>query len=426
MTVTQGSQLGADLLQIALITHTLGITQYGRFSLVVAFVTIVSTFFDLRVGIAATTYGARQLRRDPRAAVGVFQLSYLIDLSSGAVFAGVVAPLTLIVGSGVVGGVSPEVVLVYTLVLLARHVETTPIAVLRLLDRMKLLALMTFVTESARLALVFAALQAEKSLLAVAAAVAVGKLGAGTVKALLAFRVFVRAYPGERLTRASIGHVPADERQAILRTVFHSSLLSYEGITQIHAPTLVLGWLAGATETGLYKVGMAIASVIGNVAAPASAAILPRLSRLWSEERYRELRRLLRQATLISLPVIVVVYLLLLAFRDPMLELLGGGPVAKAAGTVLLLGAAGQAVYAAVFWRTSVLLAAYRTGTVAKVSLAGGALQIGALIALVPSVGAEGAALAYFLSRAAINGALGYIAVRTVDSAVKAAEAAPS
>ena len=57
--VWQGATSLADLAQIALIAHVLGLDQYGRFVVVVAFVMLVTQFFDVRVGVAATTLGAR-------------------------------------------------------------------------------------------------------------------------------------------------------------------------------------------------------------------------------------------------------------------------------------------------------------------------------------------------------------------------------
>jgi O-antigen/teichoic acid export membrane protein len=202
------------------------------------------------------------------------------------------------------------------------------------------------------------------------------------------------------------------------RTIFQSNLLSFEGIAQVQVPTLLLGAFAGVTETGLYKVGMAIAALIGSVAAPVSGALLPRVSRLWSQERFVDLRRLLKQATFITVPLIALLYLLVVLLRNPILELIGGGPEARAAGTVLILGAGGQAVAAAVFWRSNMLHAAHRTGVVAGVSIIGAALQVALVLLLVPPFGAEGAALAFLLSRIFINGTLGYRAIRTLNNAI--------
>src|SRR5437660_4903538 len=83
--IWQGATAVADFAQIALITHALGLGMYGRFALVIAFVTLVGQFFDVRVGIAATTIGARYIARDVRGAAGIFQYTYLIDLLTGII-----------------------------------------------------------------------------------------------------------------------------------------------------------------------------------------------------------------------------------------------------------------------------------------------------------------------------------------------------
>lgn len=416
--VVQGSVVLAGLLQLALITHALGLAGYGTFSLVVAFPTLVAAFFNLRVDIGATTYSARYMRSDPRRAIGVFQMSYGIDLLSAVAFIVTFGVLVNIVGSGIVGGVAPGVVFIYAMALVGRNLEAVPLVILRQLDRFRLVAVATLITEMARVGMVFVALTIWGSLLAVVIAIAIGQVSAGVIKAWLAVRMIAREYPRERVTESALPEIPPEDRTALRKTIFQTNLLSFEGIAQVQVPTLLLGAIAGATETGLYKVGMAIAALIGAVAAPVSGALLPRVSRLWAEGRFLDLRDLLKQATMITLPVIITAYLFIVVFRDQILTLIGGGPEATAAGTVLLLGAGGQAVYAAVFWRTNMLHAAHRTGAVAAASVMGAVLQTAAVLLLVPPLGADGAALAYLLSRFVINGTLTFVAIRTLASAI--------
>lgn len=418
--VIQGSIVGTDLIQIGLITHTLGLTEFGRFSLMVAFVAIIIALMNPRVGIAATTFGARHLRGEPRCAAGVFQLSYLVDLATGTLCLVFIALLITLLGSGVVGGVGFGLVALYALAPLSKVLDTTPLVILRLRDRFRLIAGVTLATEVLRLVLVIVALTVSQSLLAVVVGLVAGKLIASTIKAALAFRIFSSAFDGVSLTRPAIKHLPRDERRAMLRTIFQSSFISFDSIGQVQAPTLLLGAFAGATEVGIYKIGMTVAAVVGQAVDPVSMALLPRLSRLWAAGRLRDLQRLVRQATLISLPVIAVLYLAVVVLRDPVLELIGGGPAARAAGTVLILGAAGQAMYAAVFWRGAVLHAAHRTGAVAAMSVAGAFVAVPAALLLIPPLGAEGAAIAVLLSRVLVNASLAVLAVRVLNRAAAA------
>src|SRR5438270_6645118 len=97
--IWQGAVSVADLVQLALITHVIGLAQFGRLAVTMSFVVLVGQFFDVRVGTAATRFGAGRLAdRDVKGLLRVFQLSYLIDSLTGVLGFVVVAGLAPIVG----------------------------------------------------------------------------------------------------------------------------------------------------------------------------------------------------------------------------------------------------------------------------------------------------------------------------------------
>lgn len=411
----QGTTSAAGLVQIALITHILGLTEYGRFALVVALVTLVGGFLMLRVEIPATTRGAHYLDRDARTAVGIFQITYLLDVSTGLVGFAVVGALVLVFDPQAVGAAGVEVVLIYALILVTRPLDRSANVVLRLLDRFKAIVLLTAVTELGRLALVLAALLVYKSLVAVAAAVVIGQIVLGVVKAVAANRAFGERLDGASLTHPAMRGIAKDERRRVIRTAFHTNIVSYNVVAQQQVPTLLLGAIIGATEAGVYRLGMAVATIVGQASDAARVALLPRMSRLWSGGRMLELRQLVRHVTAITVPLAAVVFVLLVVLREPILRALGGGgPELAAAATVLVLGAAGQALQAAVFWRAAVLFVANRSATVAGVTLVGAGVQVGCLLALIPPLEAPGAGLAFLASALVVNVTLAVIAARTL------------
>src|SRR5205823_1322346 len=90
--IWQGAVSVADLVQLALITHILGLTAFGRLALAMSFVVLVGQFFDVRVGTATTRFGAgRLVAGDVEGFAGLFQLSYLIDAFAGVVGFAIVA-----------------------------------------------------------------------------------------------------------------------------------------------------------------------------------------------------------------------------------------------------------------------------------------------------------------------------------------------
>lgn len=406
----QGAISVADLVQLSLITHALGLAEYGRLALAIGFVILVGQFFDVRVGAAATTFGAERLQRSTTAAVGVFQLSYLIDLTTGVLGFLVVAGLAPFVGPALIGDGGTTLIVLYALTLLASTVDESSITVLRLLDRFGLIARYTVALEVGRVGLVAGALALSGNLTAVVLALLVYECAAGAANLLAARAAFRRASGGGRLFRPAPAAVRV-ERRAMLRMVLHTNVVSYARLAQTQLPTILVGVIAGAAQVGLYKVGMAGGAIVGRLADPPYAALLPRISKLWAANRRVEVRRVVVRASLISVPAMLLALTMLVILRSPILELLGGGGDATAATTVLVLAGAGQAVNGAVFWNVGLLYTVGRSRLVSHIAVAGTIVQVVLTPLFILKLEADGAALAFLISVLATNAACTWFAV---------------
>lgn len=402
----------ADVIQIALITRELGLHQYGRFALVVSFVVLVGQFFDVRVGGAATIFGARALGHNARRAAGVFQLSFAVDASTGVLGFLVVAGLAFAVGPGLVGAGGTAMIVLYALTLLVSTVNDSSLSILRLLSRFRLVATYTVGLEATRICLVAVALFEWHSLTAVLAALIVADATAAVVNLLVAKTCFSRS-TGVSLFRPAWS-AAAGDRGEFFRMTFHTSVVSYARLAQAQLPALMLGWFVGATQTGIYKLGLAVATAVGRVADPAYAALLPRISRLWLAGRTRDVSQLVRRATFVSLPIMVGLLTAAIVLRFPILRALGGGESAEAAGNVVIFGAAALALNGIVFWNIGLLYAAGRSASVSRLALLGAGLQLVLLPPLITTMQAEGAAIAFMVSVAATNVAATWLAVKTL------------
>jgi O-antigen/teichoic acid export membrane protein len=221
-----------------------------------------------------------------------------------------------------------------------------------------------------------------------------------------------RGSTGTPLTQPAIRAVDRTERRAVLHTIFHTNLFSYQRLVQNQVPTLLLGAISGTTETAIYKVGIAASAAIGAAVDPARSALLARLSRLWAAGRRAEVRRLVTKASMISTPVVLGMFALIALLHGPILDLLSGGNPVDGAGTVLLLGMLGQVTYASAFWRTAVLFAAHKSKIVGIVASIGAAVMLAALIPGVVAFGAVGAAAGVLLGRVFTDGTLTVMAIR--------------
>lgn len=410
----QGSLALADLGIIAAVSHMLSLAEYGRFALVIALVTLVGSFLDLRVGIAATTYLTAKLKDQPSAAAGGMQICFLVAYGSAAIGLPVAIAAAAIVGADLIGDDSVALVAVYGLTLLATAPMQPCSALLRVVDRFRLLAVYTAFMEAGRLALVIATLAVTDELfwgiVAIVAAQAISGLGL----TVFSVKAFWEASGGTSLLTSALASVDRDERRQLRSTIVHTNVISYARLAQVQLPTLFLGAVSTTTNVAVYKVGMAAAAIIGKAVDPASAALLPRLSRLWAAKRFDELRSLIERVTLYTAPLIALGMVLLVLFRDPVLHAIGGATAASEADFVLLIGATSQALYAVAFWRGAVLFSAHRARTVARVSIVAMLVQLVAIAFLIPAFDANGAAVALLISQLVVAIGLTSSAIRTL------------
>lgn len=409
--IWQGAVSIADLVQISLVAHALGLAQYGRLALVMSFVVLIGQFFDVRVGTAETTFGAARIaHHDWASASGVFRFGYGIDAVTGLVGFLVVACAAPLLGPSLVGAGGTQLMLLYGLTLLVSTVDDSSTTVLRLLGRFRLLAGYTVGLELFRVVAVGLALAINRSLTAVLVALVLYDLAGAFTNWMVASHVFSRASG-----RSLIGRTPAPfaEKRAMLRTVVHTNVVSYARIAQVQLPTLVLGALTSTSQVGLYKIGTAAGSMVGRIVDPVYAAVLPRLSRLWGARKSSEIARLIRNATPIAASLVGVSLLLLVVFRSPILRLMGGPEAVKAAPVLLMVGI-GYGVSGILFWNTGLLFAEQRSGTVSLVALSSVALQIALLVPLTVAFDASGAAFALCVSLVVSNLLAAFLGLRTL------------
>jgi O-antigen/teichoic acid export membrane protein len=399
----------ADLIQIGLLVHALGLRGYGQFALVVAFVALVGQFFDLRMTTATTAVAARHLAADQSRAVGIFRFSYWMDVLLGILALCCVLILAPLIGPGLVGRHAVELIAAYALVLVVASPDDTSVTVLRLLDRFRLAAMCGVAAEVLRVALVWGALQLRPDLTYALLALVVAAAVRAALNAAAAFRATTAWQPHLRLFGKP--NVRRDDRREVLSMVVHTNVASYARLAMTQLPTLLLGAIAGATQVGIYKVGMAIAAGLGRIADPAMAAIFPRITKLWDAGQYRAARLLVYRATVIAVVIVGIAMSLMIFFRDELARLIVGGHPSKI-GTIVVLGLVGQAINGVFFWNAQALFASRRARTVGVISVAGAMVQIAILVLLAPSSGAHGAAVAFLVAQVFINAALTLTATR--------------
>lgn len=386
--VARAAEIAGALAQVALVSHVLGLREFGRLTLALAFVTLVQQFFDFRVGPATVTFGA-QAGDDPRAAAAVIQFGYLVDGATGVLGFLTVAALSPLVGPSLIGDQGTILLLLLSLTLLSSTVDTTSAAVLQIYRGFRVLAGYAAAKEIVRIAALALALALGGSLVAVVVALLVNDVIAAIGIGTLAARRF-RATHAVSLRRPALRSL-GESRRPMLRMIFNTNVVGYGRLAQVQLPPLLIGAFHGPIEAGLYKVGMTIATGMGSLGDPPRGAALSRLSRLWHEGKRDEIRHLVRRSTLVAAPLLAIVAATVILLRVPLLGAVGGAE-ARAAASILVLGVIAHAVNAALFWNGPLMMAARGTVRLSVVAVAGVLAQIPLLFLVVPRHGATGAA----------------------------------
>lgn len=402
-----------QFLIVLVVTRTLGLTGYGRFALVTGFVILVGQFFDVRVTNAAITFGAKWLDKDLSRVAGIVSFSYAVDLVTGIVGFVVTAAAASLFGDSLVGTTGRELIVLYAVTLLLSTVDNTSSAVLQLMDRFSWVARYGLASEITRLVLVLVAAYGFGHLAAVLIALIIHDAIAAVVNTGMAARAF-RAAAGRPF---QLRRTAAAERRGFLRMVFHTNIIGYSRLSQTHLPTIVLGSMFGPLQVGVYKVGMAVASLLSRIGDPVYLAVLPRFARLWGSNERREILLLVKQTSLVGLPLVLVVAVTMFAIRGPLFRVFDIDTVSSELGIVLAFGLVAHGANSALFWNVPLITAAGRAGALSIASLISMTVFIPAPFLLSDAQGPAGAALALLMSFVSINLGMAWYALTLVKGA---------
>ena len=410
--------------QLVLLTHWLGLREYGLFALVVSFVSLVLRVVDVQVSFTAIAFAAERVKSNMRATAGILQFSFLVNTVTGVVGFAFVAAVAPFVGTRIVGPQGPLLLILYALTLVFSTADSTSLSLLRLLDRYRTILSYTVFREASRVALLVAALSLSPGLASAVLALVIHDAFTGLLGFFLAARAFRLASSDQvSLTRPALG-AARDSRRPMLRMIAHTNFVGYGRAVETQAPVFLINAFAGPVDVALFKVGTAAAMAIARVQDPAWSAIMPRLSRLWTERRLADMRRLTAQGTLLAGVGLALIGLIVIMLRDPILRFVGGAG-ASAASTVLIIGVVGQTVNGTLFWNMPLLYAAKQARTVSKLYLANILIVAPFLVLFTKWWGTSGAALALLISAVQMNVAMTIAARRLLYVAADVATASP-
>jgi O-antigen/teichoic acid export membrane protein len=319
--------------------RTLGLSDFGRFAIVMAAAGFLQTLLDLTVEEAVTKYGFRYSTAERWGRLRRLFVRALAFKGTGALLAGVallaLAPLSEAI-FGEHGLAAP--LAVAALLPLAQAPEGLAGTALILRGRYDVRSVFLALSMALRLAAIAIGAQAgvteAMAAIVVAQLVATGAVGAA---GLAAFRRFPQA-PAE----------PLDEDSPAIRTfVFQSSLATGVVSLRTTLSPLLLGIVSTVAQVGAFRAALAPQQGFYSLSAPARMILLAEQTRDWERGEHAKVLAGIRRYSLGAAALMAVVVVPLLVWMPELIRLVFGDEFRSAANAarIVLLAAVLQFVF---------------------------------------------------------------------------------
>jgi O-antigen/teichoic acid export membrane protein len=356
---------------------------------VIAFPEAVQQLLDFRIREATTRYLGGFLAQERLSdAVAVVKLLWLLEVAvAGFAFLIVVATAGLAANTIVGDPDTAHLIVLYATGLFLASFDSASGSVLRVLDRFPLAFGASAVLSASRIGAIVTVVALGGDLEAIVLA-RVGAEAVGTiVQGGLAARALAPVLWSHR--HAPIRQLHGQLRE-IARFLVNTNLTGVVRAASTKLDTVLVGLLAAPAAVSVYKVSIQVGTAPLLLGDALFSAVFPSFSRSYARGRRAEMRRVAyRTSALIA--VVVVPATLIFAVAAPTIMGAVFGDYYRAAGLPTTLCLVGVSAYVSVFWAQPAILTTGHAGAFLVIMSGATVAQFGALVLLVPIVGAPGA-----------------------------------
>lgn len=378
---------------LALTVRTLGMEAFGALVIIHTVVEIAQTLVKFQSWQPILRYGTAALQEGRLGDLRRLVL-FTARLDIGSAVAGTVAAAATLWLFGTTLGLSAESVpaaMLYAGSLLFM-ITSTPVGLLRLFDRFKLVVLEDNVEALVRLsgaAVLFLTGGGLTDFLALwtlsAVAGALTSIGLSWNEA---------RHHGLTLRSPPSGRQPLSAGfDGIWRFVLSTNANSSLSLLTNQLATLTVGVLVGAPQAALFRIARQVAEAAAKPVKLMTAAIYPEFARYAAQNRLEAMREFLGRTLRLSAGAAVLCALILYLAGPWILTLIGGQQVASAFNAMLLLGLAAL-IGVGTFALEPALISIGEAPLALGIRTAAAVLYLPSLVVLVPLTGIEGAGVA--------------------------------
>ena len=341
-----GTLLGGKAVSAVLALASLAVTARGLGPELFGMLVLIHTYAKLIGGLtkfqswqAVIRYGAAALERGAPAEVqGLIKFTALLDIASALVGVVLAVALAPVVGPWFgLGDDTVSLAMAYS-VLILFTAKATPVGILRLFDRFKVIAVQTTFSPAVSLAGAAMAWASGGGLGAFLLVWFVAGAVDGVSLGLLGWREAGRQglLRGMNLSVAGL----TAPHGGIWRFVWSANLYTSLNAASSHLVTLGVGWLLGPSAAGLFKIASQFASVLVVPATLLRRSIYPELAKLTAQGSARAVRRIVARAGAVAGALAVAAVVVLAAIGGPLISLTVGDAYLGAYGVLVVVAAA--------------------------------------------------------------------------------------
>jgi O-antigen/teichoic acid export membrane protein len=387
-----------SLVYLGLAARSLGVEKFGEFALILSFGQAVAMIAQFQTSEIIIKFGAEHLAQGRHDRfVRILRFSALLDLASALACAALAILAVLTIGP-LVG--LPDEARFRSAVFGASFLVSlrgAPVGVLRLLDRFDIAALSETVLPATRLAAAVAAYAFAPTVDGYLIAWASAELATTLAVWIASRRELARRNIAARVPPFAFGAVATDN-PGLWRFAWFTNFASSISFLWQHAGTLAVGWGAGPTAAGGFRVAMQIAQSLSKPAVSLSRAVFPEFAHMAAAEGGKAVARFAWRLSVVAGLAGLAAVALVAAAGPLILTVVAGREFAFAANLLLLLTIAA----AIEFWgfgQEPALLTLGRPGAVLALRAGTGLAYVALLLALLSVYGAIGAAAAAVIGR---------------------------
>lgn len=280
LTIANLAGAALSFTQGILVARWLGPELYGIAALIMSYPSLVYVFFDARSGDASVRFLSEFHAREERDRVlAMCKLGYVVDLSIASVAFLVVAVSSQWAASSIAKHPDAAgLIVIYAAAFVPRALLGTSRAVLTVLGRFRLVAVVESAMTVLRVALILSLVLSGWQVAGLVWGNAVVMIASGLIFAIIAWAAVHRtwkAFPFQGDWRALQGR-----RREIFGFLAYSDLGALLGMIPKHLDLVILGYVRGPAEAGYYKLAKSLAAAVGYLVGPLQSVSYPELIRL--------------------------------------------------------------------------------------------------------------------------------------------------